>query len=421
MLWASMHDCCAMLCIRTSPAPWVHITPFVRAVSFLFVSFHLPARGAPSVGDPLSCRPAASRHGGLCLGPGDTENASRVRQALRAAGVPLAAPEPVAEAMHEAVAAGGADAPPAPLFSRSSSRPSPSSVEAIGGASSGSGTAPSFSPGGGSGSVRCGAVVVVGEHGRSASLASWRDPDADGGWREGKDEDEDDDDGEGETWDSGARAVLRVEGRAEAVSLLWVEACHRGGELRRPGSCERVFRPQAWPIRTFSESCSSAAGTVGQGGSKGGGSPRRCPAIAVRKVSSSLAPWLLSPLSFFSAARFALWSMVASRHVLLGWLAVPLVSPFVLLCCEPFPHLCSRFFFVALVVWMGAGHGVRGSRAARVGDADRAHGRGAVQEPQEEGHDPLGLQGGEMTRVHQTGVAAAAAAADIAVDAGVLQ
>ena len=306
------HECTtAVPCFAYVPPPRRGYTLHLSLERFRFVSFHLPARGAPSVGDPLSCRPAASRHGGLCLGPGDTENASRVRQALRAAGVPLAAPEPVAEAMHGAVAAGGADAPPAPLFSRSSSRPSPSSVEAIGGASSGSGTAPSFSPGGGSGSVRCGAVVVVGEHGRSASLASWRDPDADGGWREGKDED--DDDGEGETWDSGARAVLRVEGRAEAVSLLWVEACHRGGELRRPGSCERVFRPQAWPIRTFSESCSSAAGTVGQGGSKGGGSPRRCPAIAVRKVSSSLAPWLLSPLSFFSAARFALWSMVASR------------------------------------------------------------------------------------------------------------
>ena len=32
--------------------------------------------------------------------------------------------------------------------------------------------------------------------------------------------------------------------------------------------------------------------------------------------------------------------------MLLGWLAVPLVSPFVLLCCEPFPHLCSRFFLL---------------------------------------------------------------------------
>lgn len=49
------------------------------------------------------------------------------------------------------------------------------------------------------------------------------------------------------------RKALKVEARAELVTMLWVESCHRAQELRQPSGCEQAFRPQAWPIRRFSE------------------------------------------------------------------------------------------------------------------------------------------------------------------------
>lgn len=48
------------------------------------------------------------------------------------------------------------------------------------------------------------------------------------------------------------RAALEAEARAETVSLLWIEACHRVGDFGPPSECEQVFRPQRWPIKTFS-------------------------------------------------------------------------------------------------------------------------------------------------------------------------
>eukprot|EP00903_Cladosiphon_okamuranus_P022785 g20977.t1 len=230
--------------------------------------------------DEERVRDLVARHGGLCLGPGDTSSASRARQALRAAGIPLAAAQSAhddAGAEDDLVAGGrrtdsttpgSAGAPSPPLVSRSPSRSRPSSAEVTGSRK----PAPS-SPGVG----QRGAVLVVGEHGRcpwaAASIAPCGPDGAGSGGGEGKAGDER---GARKT---GARAVLEAESRAEVVSLLWVEACHRGGELRRPGSCEKVFRPQPWPIRAFSEGRSSAAAVGGRG--EGGCSRRRFPAIAV--------------------------------------------------------------------------------------------------------------------------------------------
>lgn len=221
-----------------------------------------------------------SRHGGLCLGPGDTSSASRARQALRAAGVPLAAAESAhdgADAEDDNVgggrrtgptAAGSGDASSAPIVSRSSSRP-PSAE------TTGSCRPRPSSPGFG----RRGTVLVVGEHGRCPWATAGIAPCDPGGAGGGGDREGERDD-EGEAC-NGTRAVLQAEGRAEVVSLLWVEVCHRGGELRPPVSCEKVFRPQPWPIRTFLECRSSAAVVGGRG--EDGCSRRRFPAIAVRR------------------------------------------------------------------------------------------------------------------------------------------
>lgn len=45
--------------------------------------------------------------------------------------------------------------------------------------------------------------------------------------------------------------TLEVHVGAEVVSLLWLEACQRAREILSPGSCEPVFRPRPWPIRSF--------------------------------------------------------------------------------------------------------------------------------------------------------------------------
>ncbi|CAM9122037.1 unnamed protein product [Ectocarpus sp. 8 AP-2014] len=100
----------------------------------------------------------------------------------------------------------------------------------------------------------------------------------------------------------GLRALLEAEAGAEAVSTLWVEACHRGSELRRPGLCERAFRPQPWPIRTFSDvsrgssfSCSPGTTTAAAGGGRKNVTARdRPPAIAVTGfVGAERAGWEL--------------------------------------------------------------------------------------------------------------------------------
>ena len=54
------------------------------------------------------------------------------------------------------------------------------------------------------------------------------------------------------------RETLEMEARAELVTMLWIESCHRAQELRQPSGCEEAFRPQAWPIRTFSENSTGA-------------------------------------------------------------------------------------------------------------------------------------------------------------------
>lgn len=45
--------------------------------------------------------------------------------------------------------------------------------------------------------------------------------------------------------------VLETEARAEVVTLLWLEACHRVSEVRPAAECEAVFRPQPWSIQKF--------------------------------------------------------------------------------------------------------------------------------------------------------------------------
>ncbi len=145
------------------------------------------------------------------------------------------------------VGGGGVLSLPVVSCSSPSSRPAPT------GSSSGPGAAAAAAASAG----RCGAVLVVGKHGRCpwTGLA----PRALGG-------DASDNDGDG--GDPGdVRAVLQTEGRAEEVSLLFLRACHLGAELRRPGLCEQVFRPQPWPIREFPAAAAAR---------------KRFPAIAVR-------------------------------------------------------------------------------------------------------------------------------------------
>lgn len=48
-------------------------------------------------------------------------------------------------------------------------------------------------------------------------------------------------------------SILASEVRAEIVTLLWLEACNRAGDYRRPYGCEKVFRPQPWAICPFPE------------------------------------------------------------------------------------------------------------------------------------------------------------------------
>lgn len=119
-----------------------------------------------------------------------------------------------------------------------------------------------------------------------------------------------------------AREILEKEACAEPVTLLWIEVCDRARELRQPGGCEEVFRPQNWPIITFPENfepppppvhqqqqpqlapnegderCAPAArlaagGTTGKGSGSGGGPRRRLRfAVAVTGfVGSERAGW----------------------------------------------------------------------------------------------------------------------------------
>lgn len=48
-----------------------------------------------------------------------------------------------------------------------------------------------------------------------------------------------------------AWVTLAAEARPDVVTILWVEACHRVGELRPPAGCEKVFCPRPWPIQKF--------------------------------------------------------------------------------------------------------------------------------------------------------------------------
>lgn len=249
-------------------------------------------------------RSSSCRHGGRCLGPGDIGRVSRLQQALRSAGVKLetAATDAAALDAHDSDKAGGNEdhygggggcgggggrdesedvggsGPSPPMVPcSSSSRPS---LTTMTGASiiSGSGSGSVSAPGG-----SCGTVMVVGKHGHCpwTSLASYGFGGGGSGGHGCDSEDE----------SEGVRVVLETEAKAEVVSLLWMQACHRCGELRRPGSCAQAFRPQPWSIRTFAEiavtrpTSSSAKATSSAAAACGnkGAAQEWPPAIAVRR------------------------------------------------------------------------------------------------------------------------------------------
>ena len=214
-------------------------------VSFFFVD-RLPNITLPSR------QKQTSRHGGRCLHPSETGGVSPLRQALRAVGVEL---DPAATA--DTVAAGRNRGGGSDLRVRSRT----STGSAFGG-------------------TRC---MVVSKHGYCPWISGTRN-----GGRGDHGGDASGDvggdvggggviDGEGNVDVSigglsaacstavasssssrhilgrDVRETLEVEAHAELVTMLWVESCHRARELRQPSGCEEAFRPQAWPIRTFSE------------------------------------------------------------------------------------------------------------------------------------------------------------------------
>ncbi|CAM9822692.1 unnamed protein product, partial [Ectocarpus sp. 12 AP-2014] len=239
------------------------------------------------------------RHGGRCLDP-SASSPFLLRRSLLSAGVelasaaaPAAAPlAPRCEGEHvEASGDGGCNVEDQVVV--------PSSASAWSSTSPISGSG--YFPGSGSAEgQRCAAtagVLVVGAHGRCPweALAAYGGGVGNGGG---------DSDGDDETvaMPGGLRALLKTKADAEAVSTLWVEACHRGSELQRPGLCEWAFRPQPWPIRTFSDvSCgssfSSSPGTTmaaAGGGRKNVTARDRPPAIAVTGfVGAERAGWEL--------------------------------------------------------------------------------------------------------------------------------
>lgn len=258
----------------------------LRTVSPLSHHRHTPCASRQPPHTTFAPLFSRTRHGGRCLDPSGS-SPSLLRQSLLSAGVeltsaaaPAAAPlAPPCEVGHvEASGDGGGNVEDHVAVSSSAS--ARASTATIGG---GSGSFP------GSGSAegqRCAAaagVLIVGAHGRCPweALAACGGGVGNGGGDSGGDD-------ETVAMPGGLRALLETEAGAEAVSTLWVEACHRGSELRRPGLCERAFRPQPWPIRTFSDvSCgssfsSSPGTTTAAGGGRNNVTARdRPPAIAV--------------------------------------------------------------------------------------------------------------------------------------------
>ncbi|CAM9818033.1 unnamed protein product, partial [Ectocarpus sp. 8 AP-2014] len=242
-----------------------------------------------------------ARHGGRCLDP-SASSPSLLRQSLLSAGVELtsaAAPAaallaPPCEEEHiEANGDGGDNVEDHVVVSSSAS--ARSSTATIGG---GSGSFPGSGSAEGQRCTAAAGVLIVGTHGR----CPWEALAACGGGGGGGGGGDSGGDGETVAMPGGLRALLEAEAGAEAVSTLWVEACHRGSELRRPGLCERAFRPQPWPIRTFSDvscgssfSCSPGTTTAAAGGGRKNVTARdRPPAIAVTGfVGAERAGWEL--------------------------------------------------------------------------------------------------------------------------------